>query len=98
MAMYVSFSSAAPDFRCPVCLEETKSDLVIHKGPGGSLHPMHKVCAQECAQWGSSCPVCHRRIDPASLEKFPLLQRIGACLVRRFDNMALLTFSMEPPF
>ena len=101
MAAYVGFNATTSDFQCPICLEgnpSKKSNLVAHKGPNGSLHPMHKNCARNCAQRMSVCPVCRESIDPDSLARFAALQQIWDFFVKSLEGKSDFPIYLGPPF
>lgn len=48
--------------RCPICLDNEKTALVVHRGEGGKLHPFHKVCMETWVKQNPVCPMCKEKL------------------------------------
>ena len=72
---YEKFTSSSPHTEppiCPCCQEEILKgqEAVSHGGPGGDLHPLHKICARSWAEVDRRCPVCRCLVGTQPL--FPM--------------------------
>lgn len=72
MSIYFSpikgiFTPTSSDI-CAICKEPlTSSEVVVHNGPNGGKHPLHKACIRTWVKINPTCPVCNQIVDPRSL-------------------------------